>query len=138
MRVGPSVESLKMRVVVVSEKDGSGKLVTQRTQDHHFIVDIRAEQANRANTVSILSFPSRIVLSHLVRQPTEIVGLVQSFRRLYRDVVLTGLKFLLFLTLIVLAGVAWQPSVNSTKIMIRVYPGRRLCFLLDNIFDRLP
>ena len=59
--------------------------------------------------------------------------MIQAFRRLERDRVLAKLSFLLLLALIVFAGVAWQPTVNSAKIMIRVNPRWPLVRMLNDI-----
>ena len=126
MGIVPVVTALKMRVVVVGKKDSIGKLRTQRAQNHEFVVNVRTEQTDGPNSVTILALPTRGIFFHLPRQSPEIIRLIQPFRGLDRDGVLAKLSFLFLLALTVFAEVAWQPTVDSTKIMIRVNPRRLL------------
>jgi hypothetical protein len=83
------------------------KLRTQRSQNHQLIVNVRTEQTDGANTQSVLSLPTRVILFHLTGQTAQVIRLIQAFSRLDGDRALAKLSLLIVLTLIVFTGVPW-------------------------------
>src|SRR6476659_2658301 len=122
-----------MSVIVIREENGVAKLRTQGAKDHEFVINIRPQEANRANSHTVLFLPAQIVSFHLTRQPTQVIRLIQSFCCFGCDRVGSELRFLRLVVLTLFGLITRQSPVDSAQITIWVHPRRPLVRLLNEL-----
>src|SRR5215472_15769055 len=109
-----------MRIVIIGKENGVAKLRSQSAQDHQLVVNVLAEQSDRADSDAITPTPLCVLFLQQTRESPQIIRLVQAFGRFHGDCVGTEITFLGLLWRTSARGIARQLTVDPAQITVIV------------------